>query len=76
MLANPGSYGFTNTTVAALNNNGLYPGVVVADPDSHVFWDQTHPTEAGHAILGQSALEALGVTLVAPEPSSMVLPLA
>ena len=52
MLSNPGSYGFTNTTVAALNNNTLYPGVVVADPNSHVFWDETHPTAAGHLILG------------------------
>jgi phospholipase/lecithinase/hemolysin len=73
MLANPGSYGFTNTTQAALNNSGLYPGVVAADPNSHVFWDETHPTEAGHAILGQSALAALGVTLNGPEPSSLVL---
>ena len=74
MLSNPGSYGFTNTEVAALNNTTeLYPGVVVADPDSHVFWDQTHPTAAGHAIRGQVALAALGVTLNLPEPSSLML---
>ena len=74
MLSNPGSYGFTNTEVAALNNTTEpYPGVVVANPDSHVFWDQTHPTAAGHAILGQSALAALGVTLNLPEPSSLML---
>jgi phospholipase/lecithinase/hemolysin len=73
MLSNPGSYGFTNTTVAALNNDADYPGVVVADPNSHVFWDQTHPTAAGHAILGQDALEALGVTFGFPEPTSLML---
>jgi phospholipase/lecithinase/hemolysin len=72
MLANPGSYGFTNTEQAAFNNSGLYPGVVSATPNTHVFWDGTHPTEAGHQILGQSALEALGVTLTIPEPSTLV----
>jgi outer membrane lipase/esterase len=73
MLANPGSYGFTNTEQAALDNSGLYPGVVSATPNTHVFWDGTHPTEAGHQILGQSALEALGVTLTIPEPSTIGL---
>jgi phospholipase/lecithinase/hemolysin len=73
MLANPGSYGFTNTEQAALNNSGLYPGVVSATPNTHVFWDGTHPTEVGHQILGQSALEALGVTLTIPEPTTLVL---
>ena len=57
MLSNPGSYGFTNTEQAAFDNSGPYPGVVVADPDSHVFWDGTHPTTAGHVILGNDALE-------------------
>ena len=72
MLSNPASYGFTNTEQAAFDNSGAYPGTVVADPNSHVFWDGTHPTEAGHTILGQDALLAITL-LTVPEPSSLAL---
>jgi phospholipase/lecithinase/hemolysin len=72
MLTNPGSYGFTNTQQAAFDDSGAYPGTVVADPNTHVFWDSTHPTEAGHMILGQDAHLAITL-LTVPEPSSVVL---
>lgn len=72
MLSNPGTYGFTNTEQAAFDNSGPYPGVVVADPNSHVFWDSTHPTEAGHLILGQDAHLAITL-LTVPEPTSAAL---
>lgn len=73
LLANPGSYGFTNTTQAAFDDSGPYPGTVVADPNSHVFWDGTHPTAPAHAILGAHALEAVGALIEVPEPSAAIL---
>lgn len=58
VIANPATYGFTNVTTPAYTPNDIPPdyGSVVADPDSHLFWDTTHPTEAGHAIVGAAAL--------------------
>lgn len=72
MLTDPAFYGFTNETDAAFSSSGAYPGTVVADPNKHVFWDSTHPTAAGHALLGDFAYEALNVLLV-PEPSTLTL---
>jgi phospholipase/lecithinase/hemolysin len=68
ILQNPGSFGFTNTTVGAFSGAGPYPGTVVANPDQHVFWDDTHPTAPGHGLLGDYAYAAL-----VPEPVSLVL---
>lgn len=58
VIANPATYDFTNVTTPAYTPNDIPPdyGSVVADPDSHLFWDTTHPTEAGHAIVGAAAL--------------------
>jgi cholinesterase len=68
ILQNPGSFGFTNTGTAAFTYEGEpYPGAVVAAPYEYVFWDQTHPTAPGHALLGQKAFALV------PEPSSLVL---
>lgn len=46
---------------------------MIANPNSHVFWDGTHPTAAGHAILGQDGLAVLGFDATIPEPSTAVL---
>ena len=70
VLNNPASFGFTNDTDAAFSSSGPYPGTVVANPNQHVFWDDTHPTAPGHQILGQFAYQAL---LQIPEPDSLVL---
>jgi phospholipase/lecithinase/hemolysin len=69
VLQDPASFGFTNDTEAAFSSAGPYPGTVVPDPNLHVFWDGTHPTAPGHALLGQFAYAALGV----PEPASLSL---
>ncbi|MBL8484539.1 MAG: SGNH/GDSL hydrolase family protein [Rhodocyclaceae bacterium] len=61
VLADPAAHGFTNTTDPCLN-----PGPC-ADPDSHVFWDDLHPTAHIHAILGGQLAAAV------PLPSSALL---
>jgi phospholipase/lecithinase/hemolysin len=56
VLANPGAYGFTNTTgscVEALLSGG------VCNPDEWLFWDSVHPTAATHAILAREFRRAL-----------------
>jgi cholinesterase len=68
ILQNPGSFGFTNTGTASFTYLGEpYPGAVVANPSEYVFWDDTHPTAPGHALLGAKAFALV------PEPSSLVL---
>jgi hypothetical protein len=35
-------------------------GSVVANPDQYLFWDNTHPTRVGHAIIAQVLDDASG----------------
>lgn len=59
---NPGQFGFTNVTgQGILTGNPSAPG--------YLFWDDVHPTTAGHQILANKAYSGLG----APEPSSLTL---
>lgn len=58
VIANPASYGFTNTTEACVT-----PGVApfkCKQPERYVFWDGIHPTKAVHAIVAQQALVKIG----------------
>jgi outer membrane lipase/esterase len=58
--ANPAAYGFTNITDGAyLVGNFAATG--------YLYWDDIHPTTAGHALIAQRALAAI------PEPSTLVL---
>jgi len=68
IVAHPASSGLTNVTDSAAP--GLEPGdqtydtsKFVANPDQYLFWDDLHPTRAGHMLLGEAALAAV------PEPS-------
>lgn len=58
---NPGAFGFTNVTSAALVN-----GVVAPNVDQFAFYDDIHPTRRTHQILGQAAVQAV------PEPATML----
>lgn len=58
--ANPGAYGFSNVTDGAfLVGNYAATG--------YLYWDDIHPTAAGHALIAQQAIAAI------PEPSSVLL---
>lgn len=75
ILAQPYSYGFTNTTMACLSGSvadatsGITAACAMADADHYIFWDPVHPTSAAQAIVGQRLAAALGV----PEPSELAL---
>lgn len=60
-IADPAQFGFTNVTNACLDNF-----VVCDNPDEFLFWDNLHPTAAGHQLLGKAAFAAV------PEPSSVL----
>jgi outer membrane lipase/esterase len=69
VLAHPGLFGFTNVTdpcerrrVAAVPAY-LIPGPQCSNPNQYLFWDDVHPTEAGHQILAEYAAD----TLMAPQ---------
>ena len=69
IVADPASYGFSNVTQPCLTGEVNYAGgTPCADPSQYLFWDELHPTVAGHEIVAD---EALG--LVTPEPASVSL---
>jgi phospholipase/lecithinase/hemolysin len=64
IAANPAAFGFANVTSSAQFQN--------VDPNTYLFWDDEHPTTAGHRVLANAALAQLGATPV-PEPASVLL---
>jgi phospholipase/lecithinase/hemolysin len=72
IVANPGAYGFTNSTNACLTGEVNYAGgtpcsPIVAVQNQYVFWDDKHPTSATDALVAEAAL-----ALVTPEPASIL----
>jgi phospholipase/lecithinase/hemolysin len=64
LLANPGAYGFTNTTQACVDN--LSSGL--CSPDEWLFWDGVHPTTRTHEVLAGLMRERL-----VPEPGYLAV---
>ncbi len=73
---NPSAFGFSNVTSPCYTGtyagfaNVVDPGTVCANPNQYLFWDNTHPTAAAHALVADAALTAITPT---PEPSSLLL---
>ena len=60
--SDPGAFGFTYVTQDVVDTPGLNGNAA-----GYLFWDNVHPTTAGHALVGNAAFAAV------PEPSSIVL---
>jgi len=66
-VANPAAYGFTNVKSPCWTGNftSASSGTVcksgVAAQDKYLFWDQLHPTAAGHTQIAKAVESALGV---------------
>jgi phospholipase/lecithinase/hemolysin len=63
VIANPATFGFTNTTEACLAGDPFVGGTPCAQPEAYVFWDLIHPTAAAHALLAEFAFAALPLLL-------------
>jgi outer membrane lipase/esterase len=71
IVADPARFGLLDVTHRCYTGDDLNftgGGSVCPDPNSHLFWDGIHPTEAGHGLLALAAFAA-----VVPEPSTIVL---
>jgi phospholipase/lecithinase/hemolysin len=74
VVADPGAFGFTNWTDACIDPvDPLGPGSCLTDwmkdPDEYLFWDDIHPTRAGHAIFA----DVIRTTAWVPIPASVWL---
>ena len=68
-VANPANYGFTNVTQPCLTGEINYAGgTPCANPSQYLFWDELHPTAAGHSVVADAALG-----LETPEPGTLSL---
>jgi len=63
VIANPATYNLSDVTDACFSGAS-----VCANPNQYLFWDELHPTAAGHTFVADAALE-----LVTPEPASVWL---
>ncbi len=67
IVADPAASGFANATDVCFDG-----AFVCADPDSFLFWDDIHPTAAGHRLIADAAYGVLAV----PEAGTWALMLA
>ncbi|MFA6545384.1 MAG: kelch repeat-containing protein [Limisphaerales bacterium] len=69
ILAAPGTFGFTVTTVDALSDGALADKSFTGPGANYLFWDAIHPSTKGHAQISTAAEVALGIfgsTVTAP----------
>jgi phospholipase/lecithinase/hemolysin len=58
IVADPAGNGFTDVTEPCLAF-GVTRNVICSNPGSHLFWDGTHPTAAGHRAIAHAVAEQL-----------------
>ena len=71
IMSNLARFGFANVTSPCISGNFESPGSVCADPNQYLFWDQEHPTAAGHALTADLAFSVL---TGAPDPTTVPEP--
>ncbi len=59
----PVSFGFTVSTIGALQDPNLTDKSFTGPGANYVFWDPVHPTTKGHALLAAVAFQCVGVQL-------------
>ncbi|MBA3542860.1 MAG: SGNH/GDSL hydrolase family protein, partial [Chthoniobacterales bacterium] len=59
LAANPEDYGFVNISDSAQGQSGV-------NPDEYLFWDEIHPTTAGHHQIAAAAFDLLNGTALPP----------
>jgi phospholipase/lecithinase/hemolysin len=62
LAANPEDYGFTNISDSSQSESSV-------DPDEYLFWDDIHPTTAGHHQIAAAAFDLLNGTALPPAQS-------
>ncbi len=67
LRANPTAFGFSNVEQRCLVNVLVAP---CTTPNSYLFWDGSHPTTAGHALIGQRLYQAAYDPVPGPLPLS------
>ncbi len=63
ILSAPAAYGFTVSTIGALQDPNLTDKSFTGPGANYVFWDPVHPTTKGHALLAALAFQRVGVQL-------------
>ncbi len=75
-VQNPSQFGFSNVTDPCwtggfTGGGGSLCSTLPAVQDTHLFWDDVHPTAAGQLLVSDAALRALGLPV--PEPSTWAM---
>jgi cholinesterase len=70
IAADPGAYGFINTTTSCLDAT---TNTACTNPGQYLFWDDIHPTTAADSILASDFAAAVTPVAATPEPSSLLL---
>jgi phospholipase/lecithinase/hemolysin len=77
-VKDPSAFGFSNVTAPCWTGGftgsatgGSLCSTLPAVQDTYLFWDDVHPTAAGHLLVADAALSALGLPV--PEPSTWAM---